>query len=143
MYYYIVHSGVAARKGAPGRGSGRYPAGSGKRPFQWIKTGAQKAGTVIKKYGPRAGKMVGAIALGVATREATYAIGTAFLNSIPWGDLYIGKNNPSPIIVENILRKNPGPSMFQNNLTGEEFMTIKVESGKATGVSYYPKRYIR
>ena len=32
--YYLIHEGVSARDGAPGRGSGRYPLGSGKRPFQ-------------------------------------------------------------------------------------------------------------
>lgn len=34
MYYYIEHTGVSKRDGAPGRGSGRYPLGSGDRPFQ-------------------------------------------------------------------------------------------------------------
>lgn len=33
----ILHSGVSIRNGAPGRGSGRYPLGSGKEPFQNIK----------------------------------------------------------------------------------------------------------
>lgn len=32
--YYIIHYGVSAEDGPPGRGSGRYPLGSGDRPYQ-------------------------------------------------------------------------------------------------------------
>lgn len=32
--YYLMHAGVSKLDGAPGRGSGRYPLGSGDRPYQ-------------------------------------------------------------------------------------------------------------
>lgn len=32
--YYIAHTGVGHDDGPPGRGSGRYPYGSGERPMQ-------------------------------------------------------------------------------------------------------------
>lgn len=43
MYEQIQHSGVSIRDGSPGRGSGRYALGSGKRPYQ------RKGGRYIKE----------------------------------------------------------------------------------------------
>lgn len=53
--YYIAHVGVSKEDGAPGRGSGRYPLGSGDRPYQnheeMKAAKREKRKEVIKKIG--------------------------------------------------------------------------------------------
>lgn len=53
---YLVHYGVAADNNPPGRGSGRYPRGSGKRPFQHgSKTGIQNGIDTGRSQGSKHG----------------------------------------------------------------------------------------
>lgn len=49
----LLHFGVSAKDGAPGRGSGRYPLGSGKRPLQGFKKNIKKSnGSISNKERP-------------------------------------------------------------------------------------------
>lgn len=58
--YYLMHVGVSKEDGAPGPGSGRYPLGSGERPYQNKEEARrirkEKFKTAVKKVASGAGK---------------------------------------------------------------------------------------
>lgn len=58
--YYLIHYGVSAEDGSPGRGSGRYPLGSGERPYQDKETRRRKIVKAVKTGAKIASVLVGA-----------------------------------------------------------------------------------
>lgn len=80
MYgYYLIHYGVSAEDGSPGRGSGRYPLGSGERPYQDKASRISRIKSNWKKM-PTKSKAL-AIAT-IAAPIASVAIGTLAISTI-------------------------------------------------------------
>lgn len=62
----LYHFGVSKKNGAPGPGSGRYPLGSGDRPFQSEKTLDKKNNDRHNRYVKKALGVVGALSIAYA-----------------------------------------------------------------------------
>lgn len=62
----LYHFGVSKKNGAPGPGSGRYPLGSGDRPFQSEETLDKKNNDRYNRYVKKALTVVGALSISYA-----------------------------------------------------------------------------
>lgn len=98
---YLVHYGVAADENPPGRGSGRYPRGSGKRPFQHgSKAEIRNGSTAVRTHGSKHGL------IGDALNEIVASIGRKKLGTKDTKTgLYLREDN---LAVEKDIKKvNP------------------------------------
>lgn len=115
--YYLTHSGVGHDDGPPGRGSGRYPYGSGDRPMQDIEYNRGKNRSKIKNAAKTAGRIIVKSALLGATTAAKVILSTTVTGATLTGIAAVGFNfvsSPECQSLINNVANRAGTWFFKN-----------------------------